>query len=126
MKFSLSNSATIRKYLNQSRRILTRGRRILWCSNNSLSNKNLIYFFLMTVVNMKKMKMNCFTCCVSEKGGVNKKTLKKINQEHKNNKSLSTFDNLSFRTGKFFFCPFLFHLYIFVELGFSGNNSLSL
>ncbi|XP_059293287.1 probable serine/threonine-protein kinase PBL23 [Lycium ferocissimum] len=45
-----------------------------------------------------KMKMNCFTCCVTNEESLQKKTLKKNNQEHKNNKSQSSFDNLSFRT----------------------------
>lgn len=46
-----------------------------------------------------KMKMNCFRCCVANED--HKKTLKKNNQEHKNNKSQSSFDNLSLKTGNF-------------------------
>ncbi|CAN4097191.1 unnamed protein product [Withania somnifera] len=42
--------------------------------------------------------MNCFTCCVSKEERLHKKTLKKGNQEHKKNESLSSFENLSFRT----------------------------
>ncbi|KAF3620323.1 Serine/threonine-protein kinase PBS1 [Capsicum annuum] len=55
----------------------------------------------MALSNKMKMKMNCFTCCVSKEEKINKKTLKKSNQEYKNNKnhkSQPSYDNLSFRT----------------------------
>ncbi|KAG5578900.1 hypothetical protein H5410_049527 [Solanum commersonii] len=45
-----------------------------------------------------KMKMNCFRCCVAKEESFHKKTSKKSNQEHKNNKSQSSFDNLSLKT----------------------------
>ncbi|PHU04135.1 Serine/threonine-protein kinase PBS1, partial [Capsicum chinense] len=55
----------------------------------------------MALSSKMKMKMNCFTCCVSKEEKINKKTLKKSNQEYKNNKnhkSQPSYDNLSFRT----------------------------
>ncbi|KAM3286984.1 hypothetical protein P3S67_020414 [Capsicum chacoense] len=55
----------------------------------------------MALSSKMKMKMNCFTCCVSKEEKIYKKTLKKSNQEYKNNKnhkSQPSYDNLSFRT----------------------------
>ncbi|XP_009608033.1 putative serine/threonine-protein kinase PBL23 [Nicotiana tabacum] len=49
----------------------------------------------MTLGNKKKMKMNCFTCCVAKEETVHKRSLTKNIQEHKNTKTQS---NLSFRT----------------------------
>ncbi|XP_009799954.1 putative serine/threonine-protein kinase PBL23 [Nicotiana tabacum] len=48
----------------------------------------------MTLGNKKKMKMNCFTCCVAKEEAVHKRSLRKNIQEHKNTKTQS---NLSFR-----------------------------
>ncbi|MCD7449870.1 hypothetical protein HAX54_001913 [Datura stramonium] len=52
----------------------------------------------MTLGSKQMMKMNCFKCCVSKEESLHKKTLRKSNQEHKNNKSQSSIPSLSFRT----------------------------
>lgn len=47
--------------------------------------------------------MNCFQCCGSEEK-VNKKSLKKSIKEFEETKTLTSFANISFKSGRF--CPF--------------------
>lgn len=46
--------------------------------------------------------MSCFQCCMSEEKSA-RKSLKKSIKEYHDTKTLASFANISFKTGKFFF-----------------------